>query len=69
MRQTQRLKLKEAGINSIDDLALLKDGSKVKGLRTEILNDLKQQAQLQVSPKGTDGRPNYLLKKSKKIKD
>ena len=68
MRQTQRLKLKEAGINSIDDLALLKDGSKVKGLRTEILNDLKQQAQLQVSPKGTDGRPNYLLKKIEKDK-
>ena len=68
MRQTQRLKLKEAGINSIDDLALLKDGSKVKGLRTEILNDLKQQAQLQVSPKGSDGRPNYLLKKIEKDK-
>ena len=63
MRQTQRLKLKEADIHTIDDLAELKEGTKVQGLRLEALNDLKEQAKLQVKPKGPDGRPNYLLKK------
>ena len=63
MRQTQRLKLKKAEIHTIDDLAELKDGTKVKGLRIETLNDLKEQAKLQVKPKGSDGKPNYLVKK------
>ncbi len=63
MRQTQRLKLKEAGIHTIDDLAGLKEGIKIQGLRQEVLNDLKEQAKLQVKPKGPDDKPNYLLKK------
>ncbi len=63
MRQTQRLKLKESDIHTIDDLAELKEGTKVQGLRLEALNDLKEQAKLQVKPKGPDGKPNYILKK------
>ena len=62
MRQTQRLKLKEADIHTIDDLAELKDGTKVPGLRMEALTDLKEQAKLQVKPKAPDGKPNYIVK-------
>ena len=68
MRQTQRLKLKESKIHTIDELAALKDGTKVKGLRQNTLNDLRDQAKLQVKPKGPDGKPNYILKKIAKEK-
>ena len=63
MRQTQRLKLIKADIHTIDDLAALPEGSKVQGLSPEALNDLREQAKLQVSPKGPDQKPNFIVKK------
>ena len=68
MRQTQRLKLKEADINTIDELAALNDGTKIQGLRQQSLIDLRDQARLQVKPKNPDGKPNYILKKITKGK-
>ena len=65
MRQTQRIKLKEADIHTIDDLAALPQGSKIQGLSSEALYDLREQAKLQVAPKGPDGKPNFIAKKIK----
>ena len=62
IRQNQRLNLKKADIHTIDQLAELEDGIIVQGLRKDILNNLKEQARLQVKPKNPDGRPNYILR-------
>ncbi len=65
MRQTQRIKLKQADVHTIDDLAALPQGSKIQGLSSEALYDLREQAKLQVAPKGPDGKPNFIAKKIK----
>ncbi len=68
MRQSQRLKFKQAGIHTIDDLAALPDGSHVHGLNPNALNELRQQAKLQVKPKAEDGKPHFIVRKTVKGK-
>ncbi len=62
MRQGQRLKLRTAGISTIDALAALSAGTAIPGLSPETLHELRQQAQLQLTPAGPDGRPAYRLR-------
>ncbi|MCT0229988.1 TM0106 family RecB-like putative nuclease [Synechococcus sp. CS-1324] len=62
MRQTQRLKLKTAGIHTIEQLAALAPGASIAGLAAEILFELRQQAQLQLTPHGADGKPAFLVR-------
>lgn len=62
MRQNQRLKFKQAGIHTIDDLAALPDQAHIQGLNRDALNDLRQQAKLQVTPKDENGRPVFNVK-------
>ena len=56
MRQSQRQKLRAAGITTIDALAALPGGTAVPGLNPETLHELRQQAELQLTPAGADGR-------------
>ncbi|QVV67995.1 TM0106 family RecB-like putative nuclease [Synechococcus sp. LA31] len=62
MRQSQRQKLRAAGIATIDDLAALPAGTAVPGLNPEALHELRQQAELQLTPAAPDGRPAYRLR-------
>jgi uncharacterized protein len=62
MRQSQRQKLRAAGITTIDDLAALPAGTAVPGLNPEALHELRQQAELQITPAAPDGRPAYRLR-------
>jgi predicted RecB family nuclease len=62
MRQSQRQKLRAAGINTIDALAALPGGTAVPGLNPETLHELRQQAELQLTPADPDGRPAYRLR-------
>lgn len=62
MRQSQRLKLRAAGITTIDELAALPGGTAVPGLNPETLHELRQQAELQLTPADPDGRPAYRLR-------
>lgn len=59
MRRTQRAKLRDAGIHTIDELAALGPCSVVSGLDPEILERLRAQAEIQISPSQLDGRPPY----------
>lgn len=62
MRQSQRQKLRAAGIATIDDLAALPAGTAVPGLNPEALHELRQQAELQLTPADSEGRPAYRLR-------
>ena len=62
MRQSQRLKLRGAGITTIDALAALPAGTAVPGLNPESLHELRQQAELQLTPADAAGRPAYRLR-------
>ncbi|MDA7437485.1 TM0106 family RecB-like putative nuclease [Synechococcus sp. AH-601-P06] len=62
MRQSQRLKLRAEGITTIEELAAMPAGSSVKGLSGEAFHDLRQQAQLQLTPLDANGRPAYQLR-------
>jgi len=62
MRQSQRQKLRAAGITTIEALAALPAGTAVPGLNPETLHELRQQAELQLTPSGPDGRPAYRLR-------
>ncbi|MCP9915318.1 TM0106 family RecB-like putative nuclease [Cyanobium sp. ATX 6F1] len=62
MRQNQRLKLKAAGIHTIEQLAELPPAASIAGLAAEVLFELRQQAQLQLTPHGADGKPAFLVR-------
>jgi len=62
MRQSQRLKLRSSGITTIDALAALPAGTAVPGLNPETLHELRQQAELQLTPADAAGRPAYRLR-------
>jgi predicted RecB family nuclease len=62
MRQSQRQKLRAAGITTIDALAALPGGTAVPGLNAEALHELRQQAELQLTPADPDGKPAYRLR-------
>jgi predicted RecB family nuclease len=62
MRQSQRLKLRTAGVTTIDELAAVPAGTAIPGLSPETLHELRQQAELQLTPAGPDGRPAYRLR-------
>ncbi len=62
MRQSQRIRLRAAGITTIEDLAALPGGTAVPGLNPETLHELRQQAELQLTPADLDGRPAYRLR-------
>jgi uncharacterized protein len=62
MRQSQRLKLRAAGVTTIEDLAAVPAGTAVPGLNPEALHELRQQAQLQITPPDANGRPAYRLR-------
>jgi predicted RecB family nuclease len=62
MRQSQRRKLRAEGITTIEHLSALPAGSSVKGLSPDALHELRQQAELQLTPAGADGRPAYRLR-------
>ena len=62
MRQSQRLKMRTAGITTIDALAALPAGTSVPGLNPESLHELRQQAELQLTPADAAGRPAYRLR-------
>jgi len=62
MRQDQRLKLRAAGVTTIDALAALPAGTAVPGLNPEVLHELRLQAELQITPPAADGRPAYRLR-------
>ncbi|WP_236550522.1 TM0106 family RecB-like putative nuclease [Cyanobium sp. Copco_Reservoir_LC18] len=62
MRRTQRAKLRAAGIPTIDALAALAPGSSVSGLDPEILERLREQAEIQTVPAQADGRPAYRVR-------
>ncbi|MFM7675152.1 MAG: TM0106 family RecB-like putative nuclease [Synechococcus sp.] len=58
MRQSQRTKLRAAGLHSMDDLAASPDDQPVLGLDSAVLQRLRDQARIQVaSEQRTDGRP------------
>ena len=62
MRQSQRQKLRAEDIQTIEQLAALPAGSSVKGLSGEALHELRQQAELQLTPVDANGRPAYRLR-------
>ena len=62
MRQSQRQKLRAEGITKIEELAALPGGCSMKGLSGEALHELRQQAELQLTPVGLDGCPAYRLR-------
>lgn len=62
LRQSQRLKLRAAGITTIDELTQLPETTNVPGLQPETLEQLRQQAQLQVTPHDADGKPAWRLR-------
>ena len=62
MRQTQRLKLKAAGVNTIEALATQPGGFAIAGFNSEALHELRQQAELQLTPVDANGRPAYRVR-------
>lgn len=62
MRQSQRLKLRAAGVTTIEELAAVPAGTAIPGLNPEALHELRQQAQLQITPPDANGRPAYRLR-------
>lgn len=62
MRQNQRLKLRAAGVATIEELAAVPAGTAVPGLNPEALHELRQQAQLQITLPDANGRPAYRLR-------
>ena len=62
MRQTQRQRLHAAGVTTIDELAGVAAGTAIPGLTPETLDELRQQAQLQLTPADAQGRPAYRLR-------
>lgn len=62
MRQSQRQKLRAAGITTIDALAAHPAGAAVPGVSPESLHELQQQAELQLTPADPDGRPAYRVR-------
>jgi predicted RecB family nuclease len=62
MRQSQRQKLRAAGISTIEELAAVPGGTAIPGLTGDALHELRQQAELQLQPVDADGRPAYRLR-------
>jgi predicted RecB family nuclease len=63
LRQSQRSKLRAAGITTIDDLAASADDQLVSGLDPAVLQRLRDQARIQLaSEQSSDGRPAYQLR-------
>jgi uncharacterized protein len=63
LRQSQRRKLRDAGISSIDDLAASDDELPVPGLDPAVLQRLRDQARLQLaSEQRSDGRPAFAVR-------
>ncbi|HYP04065.1 MAG TPA: TM0106 family RecB-like putative nuclease, partial [Cyanobium sp.] len=62
LRQSQRDKLRAAGITTIDELAALPAEATVPGLLPDSLAELRQQAQLQLTPHDADGKPAWRLR-------
>lgn len=62
MRRTQRAKLRDASIHTIDDLTALPAGASVSGLDPVMLERLREQAEIQTEPTQPDGRPPYRLR-------
>ena len=62
MRQSQRLKLRAAGVTTIEELAAVPGGTAIPGMNGEALHKLRQQAELQLQPVDADGRPAYRLR-------
>ena len=63
LRQSQRQKLRAAGITTIDALASAADGQIVDGLDPAVLARLRDQARIQIaSEQRRDGRPAHLVR-------
>ena len=62
MRQSQRLKLRANGITTIDALASLPSDVIVPGISPDTLHELRQQAELQLTPPGPNGKPAYRIR-------
>jgi uncharacterized protein len=62
MRQSQRLKLRAAGITTIEQLAQAPQDAVIPGLNREVFVELRQQAELQITPPSADGKPAFRLR-------
>ena len=62
LRQSQRDKLRAAGLTTIDELAALPAGATIPGLLPDPLAELRQQAQLQLTPHDAGGKPAWRLR-------
>ena len=62
MRQSQRLKLRAAGITTIEQLAQAPHDAVIPGLNREVFVELRQQAELQTIPPSADGKPPFRLR-------
>lgn len=62
MRESQRKKLRAAGITSIDQLANSPRDTEIPQLDPRIFKQLQEQAEVQCSPKDAEGRPAYRLR-------
>jgi predicted RecB family nuclease len=63
LRQSQRRKLREAGITSVDALAASADDQVVPGLDPAVLQRLRDQARIQIaSEQRSDGRPAFSVR-------
>ncbi|SBO42691.1 TM0106 family RecB-like putative nuclease [Cyanobium sp. NIES-981] len=63
MRQSQRDKLRAAGLTTIDALAASADGEPVPGLDAAVLQRLRDQARIQIaSETRSDGRPAFQVR-------
>lgn len=62
MRESQRQKLRAAGITSIDQLAHSPRNTEIPQLDPRIFKQLQEQAEVQCSPKDAEGRPAYRLR-------
>ena len=62
MRQSQRQKLRAAGVTTIEDLAAVPAGTVIPGLDGESLHELRQQPELQLQPLDSNERPAYRLR-------
>ena len=62
MRESQRKKLRAAGITSIDQLATSPRDAEIPQLDPRVFKQLQEQAEVQCSPKDAEGRPAYRLR-------
>ena len=62
MRESQRQKLRAAGITSIDQLATSPRDAEIPQLDPRVFKQLQEQAEVQCSPKDAEGRPAYRLR-------